>query len=268
MTSWPTRPHSQRTPGTTTAVALDLGTDPLRGLGSAEADARLERDGSNELASPRGPAYGRIAARQLVEPLVGLLVAAALVSAAIGETVEAAAIGLIVVLNATFGFAQEYRAERAVARPAGHGAGPVATVMRDGEELQVAGARRRAGRRGPAAGRGPRSGGCPGDRVASVCEADESPLTGESARSPSTAQHLADAGARSADRRNMVYAGTVATYGRGSAMVVATGSATEHGADRRHAADAVESAAHAAAGEPRPRRAPAGAWPPWSLVSW
>jgi magnesium-transporting ATPase (P-type) len=80
-------------------LALELDTELSLGLSAREAAARLERDGPNELGGSRGPAYGRIAARQLVEPLVGLLVAAALVSAAIGETVEAAAIGLIVVLN-------------------------------------------------------------------------------------------------------------------------------------------------------------------------
>ena len=55
-------------------VARELGTDPSFGLASGEAGARLERDGPNELERPRDPAYGRIAARQLFEPLVGLLV--------------------------------------------------------------------------------------------------------------------------------------------------------------------------------------------------
>ena len=64
--------------------SLSLGLDD-RGGGTAG----LAQDGPNALERPHGPAYGRIAARQLVEPLVGLLVAAALVSAAIGETVEA-----------------------------------------------------------------------------------------------------------------------------------------------------------------------------------
>jgi magnesium-transporting ATPase (P-type) len=74
-------------------VVLAFGTDAARGLTSADAAARLARDGPNELERAHGPAYGRIVARQLVEPLVGLLVAATVVSAAIGETVEAAAIG-------------------------------------------------------------------------------------------------------------------------------------------------------------------------------
>ena len=117
-------------------IALALGTDPVRGLGAAEAAARLERDGPNELGVQRGPAYGRIAARQLIEPLVGLLVAAALVSAVIGETVEAAAIGLIVVLNAAFGFTQELGAERAVL--ALHASlESLASVIRDGSERSI-----------------------------------------------------------------------------------------------------------------------------------
>ena len=62
--------------------------------------ARLAATGPNRLAEAKGPPYARIALRQFVDPLVGLLVAAAAVSFAIGERVEALAIAAIVVLNA------------------------------------------------------------------------------------------------------------------------------------------------------------------------
>ena len=160
-------------------VALELGSDVSLGLVSGEAADRLERDGPNTLARARGPAYGRIAARQLFEPLVGLLVAAALVSAAIGETVEAAAIGLIVVLNAVFGFTQELGAERAV-RALHASLENVASVIRDGSERVVPArelvtgdiVRIREGDRVPADARVLHTHGL---------EVDESLLTGESA---------------------------------------------------------------------------------------
>ena len=208
-------------------VTLELGTDPMRGLGSAEAAARLERDGPNELGRARGPAYGRIAARQLLEPLVGLLVAAALVSAAIGETVEAAAIGLIVVLNAAFGFTQELGAERAVL--ALHASlESLASVIRDGSERSIPArelvtgdlVRIREGDRIPADARVLHTHGL---------EIDESLLTGESATVAKGSPAVA-AGAPLAERTSMVYAGTGATRGSATAVVVATGARTEQGA--------------------------------------
>ena len=208
-------------------VALELGTDPARGLSSDEATARLEQDGPNELDRARGPAYGRIAARQLVEPLAGLLVAAALVSAAIGETVEAAAIGLIVALNATFGFTQELGAERAVLALRAS-LESIVSVIRDGNECSVPARelvtgdllRIREGDRIPADARVLHTHGL---------EVDESLLTGESATvakgSPPVLMGLS-----LAERTSMVYAGTGATRGSATAVVVATGARTEQGA--------------------------------------
>lgn len=96
------------------AVALALATDEVHGLSEAEAANRLARFGSNSLAGARRPSYLRIAARQLVDPLTGLLLAAAAVSASIGEGFEAGVIAAIVVLNAALGFFQEAGAERAL----------------------------------------------------------------------------------------------------------------------------------------------------------
>jgi len=217
-------------------VALELGTDPSLGLAFGEAAARLGRDGPNELERARSPAYGRIAARQLIEPLVGLLVAAALVSAAIGETVEAAAIGLIVVLNAAFGFAQEVGAERAVL--ALHASLEItASVIRDGRERVVPSrelvtgdvVRIREGDRVPADARVLHTHGL---------EVDESLLTGESATVAKGSAAVA-AGAPLAERTSMVYAGTGATRGSATAVVVATGGRTEQGAIT-HLADEAE----------------------------
>ena len=95
-------------------VVRRLGTDTRLGLSSAEAADRLARLGPNVPSRPERPAYVRIALRQFADPIVALLVVATVVAAALGERVEAAAIALIVVLNAVLGFTQEAGAERAV----------------------------------------------------------------------------------------------------------------------------------------------------------
>lgn len=125
------------------------------------------------------------------------------------------------------GFVQEYRAERALealramAAPLGH-------VLRDGVEAAIP-ARElvpgdvvllRAGDRVPADAR---------LTLAVNLAIDESALTGESAAVEKTAEPLGAAALGLGDRRNMTYAGTLITYGRGQAVVVATGMATEFG---------------------------------------
>lgn len=96
------------------ALERELRTNTELGLSDEEAAARLQSDGPNRLSKQRRPPYGRIAVRQLADPLVGLLVVATIVSAAIGEGLEAALIAAIVVLNGVLGFVQEARSERAV----------------------------------------------------------------------------------------------------------------------------------------------------------
>jgi magnesium-transporting ATPase (P-type) len=76
-------------------------------LSEAAAAERLRRFGPNRLHPPARPRYARIAVRQVLDPLVALLIAAAAVSALIGESVEALSIAAIVVLNRVLGFVQE-----------------------------------------------------------------------------------------------------------------------------------------------------------------
>jgi magnesium-transporting ATPase (P-type) len=85
------------------------------GLTDAEADDRLQRDGPNEL--PAAAERGALALflRQFADFMIGVLFVAAAVAALIGESVEAAAILAIVALNAVLGFAQEWRAQKAMA---------------------------------------------------------------------------------------------------------------------------------------------------------
>ena len=208
------------------SVAEALATDPVLGLSSEDAALRLARQGPNELRRPTRPAYSRIALRQLADPLVALLVAAAVVSLAVGEGLEAAIVAAIVALNAAFGFVQEVRAARAVLALA-EAVEPESIVVRDGEARVVPArdlvpgdlVRIREGDRVPA------------DARLATCvgvEADESALTGESVP---VAKGVAEVLASTvlAERESMVYAGTAVTRGAGLALVVATGSDTEQG---------------------------------------
>lgn len=217
-----TRPHA-RSPA---ELARELGADLVAGLSEPAAATRLREVGPNSLPAPRHPAYGTIAARQLADPLVALLLAAGALSVLIGERLEAGVIGAIVLLNGLLGFVQEVGAERAVLalRAA---LSPVAAVIRDGRERELPVAEvvpgdvvvLREGDRIPADA-----------RVAGAerLELDESALTGESAPVPKDVPAV-PAAQPLAERASMVFAGTGVTRGRGRALVVATGARTEMG---------------------------------------
>jgi Ca2+-transporting ATPase len=214
-------------------VAAELGTDVAHGLAAADARARLERLGPNELpAKPPVPAWRRFLA-QFRDILTILLVIATVVSFVAWlierETAvpyEALTIIAILLGNAALGFAQESRAEQAVAALRAMAA-PLARVLRDGAQQTL-----------------PAVEVVPGD-VLLLEEGDtipadarvlqsislrtaEAALTGESTLVSKDAGPLAgEAGI--ADRANMVFSGTAVGAGRGRAVVTATGAATELG---------------------------------------
>jgi len=207
-------------------AARHLESDPVLGLTAQEAAARLELHGPNELARAMRPAYGRIALGQLSDPLVALLVGAALVSLVVGEELESAVIAAIVVLNALFGFVQEVQAARAVLALT-RAVELESVVVRDGEPRAVPArelvpgdlVRVREGDRVPADARLTTSIGI---------EIDESALTGESVPVAKGVEPV-DLTAPLAERASMLYAGTGVTRGTGHALVTATGAATEQG---------------------------------------
>jgi len=208
-------------------IVIALGTDAERGLATGDAAARLAAHGPNLLSEAARPRYAAIALRQVVDPLVALLVIAAAVSAAIGESLEAAAIGVIVVLNAGLGFFQEAAAERAITSLR-RGFPRRASVVRDGRELEVSADEIVPGdivvlREGDA---------IPADArllpPAGGIEVDESTLTGESLPVEKDPAPV-DRATPLADRRSMVFAGTGVTRGRARAVVTATGMTTELG---------------------------------------
>jgi len=196
------------------------------GLSEEEAQERLEEFGPNELRKEKGKSPWSIFFEQFKDFLILLLLAATLVSLLIGEVFDAAAIMTIVVMSAFLGFLQEYRAERAL-EALKEMAAPEALVLRGGRERRI-----------PARELVP--GDIilvhPGDRVPADArlieqfnlKVDEAPLTGESVPVNKEVAVLPLETAL-ADRKNMLYAGTIVTYGRGKAAAVATGMETEFG---------------------------------------
>ncbi len=197
------------------------------GLTTPEAAQRLEKYGPNELQASQQVSPWALLLEQFKNVLILILLVAVLLSAFLGHAIEAVAIGVIVLFAVLLGFIQEYRAERAIAALR-RMAAPTATVLRDGQESEVP-ARElvpgdfvllRAGDKIPADLR----------LVEAInLQIEEAALTGESVPVEKQTQPLTDAGLAVGDRRNMAYAGTAATYGRGRAVVVATGMQTEFG---------------------------------------
>ncbi len=212
---------------TVDAVAVELDVDPEQGLASLVAEARLATVGRNVLHTDGGPSRLSILADQFRDVLVWLLLVAAVISGAVlGEWIDTGVILAIVVLNAGLGFAQEARAEDALARLK-ELAAPDAVVIRDGAERVV-----------PAAEIVPGDVLVlePGDRIAADArvvatvhlEMEEATLTGESF--PATKQlEPAPEASGLGDRTSMVFSGTTVSSGRGRAIVVATGTETAVG---------------------------------------
>ncbi|MET7336136.1 cation-transporting P-type ATPase [Nonomuraea sp. NPDC005650] len=106
------------------------------GLSSAEAAVRLRRDGPNLLPQkPPVPLWRRVAA-QLRDPLIVVLLVAAVLTIATGDWTDTAVIMLVIVVNTSVGVAQEVRADRAITALSQLTA-PVARVVRDGCQLEV-----------------------------------------------------------------------------------------------------------------------------------
>jgi Ca2+-transporting ATPase len=209
------------------AAAEALATSPRRGLTAEEAAVRCQRYGTNALEQVGARRGWKIFLTQFTDFLVLVLIGACLVSAFLGEFVDAAAIFAIVILNGILGFVQEHRAEKSL-HALRELAAPKATLVRDGRECVrdsrevVPGdvVRLRAGDKIPA-----------DVRILEEhnLEVDEAALTGESLAVAKEAEVELAEDMPLADRRNMAYSGTVVTYGRADGAVVATGMDTELG---------------------------------------
>ena len=199
---------------------------PDAGLSTADARARLDRDGPNTLPSRPGVPLWRRVLSQLRDPLIVVLLVAVALTVVTGDWTDAAVIVLVILVNTTVGVAQEVKADRAITALAAMTA-PEARVLRDGEQRPVPAAEVVVGDVLILA---------EGDIVpadATVVEAaallvDESALTGESVPVEKAAASRPDAAGRpdaTGDlERAGVSAGTVVVRGRGRAVVTATGT--------------------------------------------
>ena len=218
-TTWHSRPIDH--------VVSELETRLEHGLSPAEAQTRLDQHGPNELKErPRAP-WWKSVIDQLNNFVVILLIVASVISALLGDTIEAVVIMAIVVLNAVLGVVQESRAEQALAALKKMAA-PEAEVLRDGHRLKI-----------------PAREVVPGDVV--LLEAgnfipadvrlfesvnlkiDESSLTGESAPVEKQAATVLNSDVPVGDRNNTAFMSTLVTYGRGKGVVVHTGMQTQIG---------------------------------------
>ncbi len=211
---------------TPVAVAERLDSDPGRGLSAYDAAVRLAEHGPNELAQGERLSRGRILLGQLASPMILLLAAAGVLSAALGDITEAIVILVVVMLNAWIGFRQEYRAEQAMASLQAM-ATPMVHVLRDGAPREVAArelvpgdvVQLDAGSYVPADGR---------LVEAHALRVEESALTGESVAVDKNAGGVAPE-VSLAERTSMAYSGTSVAAGRGTMLVTATGMRAELG---------------------------------------
>lgn len=206
--------------------ALDRLGSSLEGLDAEEAARRLARFGPNSLAPPKRVSALRILLDQFASVVVGLLVVASVLALFVGDLLEAAAIGVVLVINTVVGFVVEVRARRAMEGLLRFQV-PVSRVVRAGQVSEVP-----ANRLVPGDVVEVESGDAvPADaRIVSAAElrADEAALTGESAPVDKGTAPVEPA-ATLAERASMLYTGTTVTMGRARAVVVATGRGTELG---------------------------------------
>jgi Ca2+-transporting ATPase len=197
-----------------------------KGISSKEVMSRLDKFGYNELTISKRVSPLIIFLNQFKSILILILIAATIISFATGHELDAFVILVIVILSALVGFIQEFRAERAL-EALKRMLSPDATVIRDGKEILI-----------------PAREIVPGDIIV-LKEGDKVPadarlieiinlqineasLTGESLPVRKDILEIPK-GALILERKNSVFSGTMVTYGKGKAVVTATGMKTEFG---------------------------------------
>jgi Ca2+-transporting ATPase len=218
-----------------TKLVPSLATDEEHGLTDAEAAKRLAQYGANKLQKGKRFSVFAIFLSQFKSLVIWVLIGAAGISVALGETIDGIAILAIVILNAVIGFIQEFRAEKAAAALANLAA-PHCRVVRNGHSTVIAATEVVPGDILLLEG---------GDLVAAdarliqvaVLRTNEAPLTGESQVVDKFTDDLPEE-TPLAEQKNMVFLGTSVTGGSGRAIVVNTGMETQLG----HIAKLLESA--------------------------
>ncbi|PKN85732.1 MAG: ATPase [Chloroflexi bacterium HGW-Chloroflexi-8] len=198
-----------------------------QGLSNSEVQTRLQKYGSNELIDRGTKNPWKILLEQLTETMVVILLISAVITFFLHEYTDAIVILVIVILNSILGFTQEYKAEQAMAALKKM-AVPKVRVRRDGHIVEI-----------------PAQQLVPGDIIfleagnaipadGSLLESinlriQESILTGESEPVEKTTDVTKKEHPTLGDQHNRIFAGTVVTMGRGTAIITETGMNTELG---------------------------------------
>ena len=202
-------------------------TDLKIGLSAPEVKKRLDKVGLNRLEEKKGRTPWDMFVGQFKNVLVLILLIAALVSFILGEVSDAIVIAIILILNATLGVVQEYKAEKSLAALKKMVA-PAALVIRDGRHTRIEAAQLvpgdvvllESGDRIPADLRLYR---------ATNLKIQEAVLTGESVPVEKKSELIDKENVSLGDRNNLAFMGTAVISGRGRGIVVATGMETEMG---------------------------------------
>ncbi|WP_300348785.1 cation-translocating P-type ATPase [Clostridium sp.] len=208
-------------------VLKELGADKNNGLTSQEALNRLNKYGKNKISSKKKKSLIHQIFSQLKDVMIYILIAAAIISASLGEISDALIILLVVLINAIIGIVQESKAEKAL-EALKELSTPKALVKRDGELKEILSEEvvlgdiviLDAGRY------------VPGDlRLIETAnlKIEESAFTGESIPTEKDSLFLPKKDVPIGDRKNMAFMSTLTTYGRGTGVVVGTGMNTEIG---------------------------------------
>lgn len=208
-------------------IESELKTDLGLGLTSQEAESRIEKYGENKLSESKKKPFYKKLLEQLLDPMVLILIVAAILSSIAGDLIETIIIIAIVILNATMSLIQEGKAEDSVAALQKMSS-PDAKVLRDGNKTFIKSDHL-----------------VPGDVVfletgdivpadlrlidSANLQVDESSLTGESVPVNKDFQVTYDGDVQIGDRKNYCYSSTIVTYGRAMGIVTETGHGTEIG---------------------------------------
>ena len=209
-------------------ISAILKTNLNNGISNKEAQERIKKSGLNELEEKKGRTPFKIFISQFNDFMIWILIAAAFISGIIiREISDAIVILVILVINSTLGFIQEYRAEKAL-QALKELASPTAIVIRDGKEENI---------NSKYLVPGDLIKLISGDLVPADCrviskvnlQADESIITGESMPVDKITTPFKKINLTLGDRKNMLFSGTTIVKGRCRAIVVETGGNTEIG---------------------------------------
>lgn len=205
----------------------ELNVNIEKGLTSEEAEKRLKQYGPNKFAEGEKTSIWKMLWEQINSILIWILIAAAVVSAFVGEITDAVIIFIVIVLNAVIGVVEESKAEKALEELKKMST-PKAIVKRDGQIKEI-----------------PSENLVPGDVVildagryvpadlrlieSANLQIEESALTGESVPVDKNADWISDTEVPLGDQQNIAFMSTLSTYGRGAGIVISTGMNTEIG---------------------------------------